>query len=490
MSKQLVNAPKEIRVVRTAVIKPGLRPVVLSGCRETSFGYEPAQEVFERLMVLSLSGKRISKRLLSEDPKLSREARELVASTASNHKVYGRKDDLEAVCEQLEEYRKRRAAYYASEAIVQGLESGADTDELLNEMEAGLIDARSAKTKDSMFIAGAGEDMGEDTSAGHVVKRILNKKATRRVKTGFAEFDTRTGGFGITNCVAMMAPRGCGKSSMLLAMLIHMYLYERKSVLYIGLEMSEEETYERLISCITGIEHDKIRLDRLTRAERMLIAVAWASFTKHGKTNGIRFVVWSPDILGAEEVSAVVPTMGFDVVALDYLTLMSPPKAASYDKIDALDANARLMKAIAKNKKNPCVTIILVHMTKDWQVKYSRAVENHVDFIWAWMLKRRDKRHKVCRIRQTKARSAKEYDFTIGVNIDCHQWYDIDPENDPYAEDEDFEPHEAGEEDGGDRPRASKPNRQKKPSVGEEVKPPQKFSERYSAEEMEGFDAI
>lgn len=491
VSSALVNAAKEIRIVRTAIFRRKLRHVILSRCREDSFGYDAAYELYQRVVALQLVGERISATLLAEDPNLSRDAQNIVRSQRSIHKPYRHRDDVVEILGHLEDLRRRRAAFYASEAIARGIEEGAETDAIVSQLESSLLDARTQGIRDSMYFTGQGSERLPEQSTSRIVNKILAFERPPLLKSGFVEFDRRSGGFARGDAVAVMAPRGCGKSSMINSRGVHMYLRENMSVCIVNLELTEEQIIQRILALLTNIPHDKIRLNRLTNRERLMCKIAWESFQHHGRKNGCRFVIWATPKLSADEVSAVLPSMGFDVIILDYLTLMDPPAhLVGADKKEVLDANAQAMKRIAKNKRHPCVVFMLVHMTNTWEVKYSRAVENHVDFIWAWLLKRRDKKLGVARIRQTKARDAEEFDFTVGVNIKCHQWYSIDPDEDPYRDhDDDFEPHDSEEE------RQSKPSarRQRKKDADDEPEDrPKKYSESagYNPDDLEGFESL
>ena len=477
------NVPLENRVIRTAVRYPELRSVVLQLCRSETFGYPSAKEVFERMGSLLYQGIELTVDGLSIDQFLTQDARDLASSGGD---VFTRADDLKVAIGELDLLRKRRIILAQAEKALDGLESDRHPDEIIAESDELLIGAKVADSADTIFLLGEGST-GHDQSAMGMVADVLDRTPPKGIiPTGFDAFDSRSGGFSKGDLAVLMAPRASGKSSMALSMAVDMYK-RGYTVVYVSIELSKTQFMQRLVSCVSGVAHGKIRQKKLTTKERIKAHGAMMWFDRLGQKNGNRFIPWISNNIGADDLSATLPTLGADVVVIDYLTFMRPPPGIpAHDKVEVLDANALAAKRIATNERHPMLVVSIGHMTNDFQFKYSRAVENHADFIWAWFLRRRDRALKVCRVRQTKCRDAEEFDFTVGVNIDCHQWYDINPEDDPYAEEEDFEPTEAAEYEHGAPVKRRGSGGPKRPKQADEDKF-EPGADALTATELEGF---
>ncbi|NDD64567.1 MAG: hypothetical protein EBZ36_11430, partial [Acidobacteria bacterium] len=129
------------------------------------------------------------------------------------------------------------------------------------------------------------------------------------------------------------------------------------------------------------------------------------------------------------------------------LTLFKAP--ANSDQVKQLSADAWALKVLARTAS--CVVITLTHMTDDWEVKFSRAVENHADTIWGWRMSRQEKRDGIAIVRQTKARGTREFDFALYHDLSRHRWWCKGEA--PVSDD--FEPSQRIREDRVVRPLAS-----------------------------------
>lgn len=419
----LVDVNRETRIIRTIVCgNKSLRAFVLSNCEESLFGYEPNQEILRRVIGLCQIGEPISLSLLSEDRKLSRAAKDRLQS--KKLQPYATREEAKAVLADLSRLRTRRSVFQMTDRIGKGLQVGDSEEDLLAVVEAGLMEARSTSSTDSFLVAGKGANEGDDAQA--TITSILRGRKGASILTGIPEFDSRTGGYQVGNLVIKMAQRGGGKSSQDMAENIDMYLKHHYNVCCVNLEMSNEEFWSRVMSNITNIPYSLIARGKLTRAQKIVCVLAYRSFHKIGVKHGCRFAVYKPKgiALTSEQLTIALAPMGFDVISVDHLRALAPnPGTISAPSNEQYESHARVFKqGLAGNRFKPCVVKVLTHMTEDWSLKYSRAVEDWADFIWAWRMSRRDRTDGIVRIRQMKARNSEEYPFNLHHDLSVHRW--------------------------------------------------------------------
>ena len=421
MSVRLVDPAKEVRVVKTAIHSDRLRGEVLSRCQESTFGWEPARELFDAMLRACQTGRPVSLRLVADSPSLSDKAREYLKSKSTEYEPYTNKAEVQAACSDLDSLRQQRTLFRTASNIVEAIKVGADHNDVFTEAESGLIEARQANSLDDMMVIGEG-DTPDNRRSGSLAElsHVLNGKNSIGLQTGFTTFDRHSGGLQPTNMLVMSARRGDGKSSLLNQLCLNAHVLGGKSVCLVNLELSRQEVIERIASNITGIPHAKFAQKTLTRRERLRSIMAWQDLTQLGIETGTRFVVYTPSKPpNAVTLSSMMASMGFDFIALDYLTLLEPIDSRS-EKHTQLGESAWALKTMAKS--TGAVVAVLTHMTEDWEVKFSREVENHADRIWGWRLSRQDKEEGVARIRQLKVRNGREFDFTLSVDLGVHQW--------------------------------------------------------------------
>lgn len=417
----LADPVREIRVIRTIVLgSSSLRSYTLARCEESLFAQESVREILRRVIALCQTGQPVS--LLEDDRALSREAREIITARSERRKPYRRKSEIRSVIEDLSKLRTRREVYHTLNKASQGLEKGETEDRLLASIEAGLVAARSQSHSDSFSVAGSG---AEDNYAMPQIKSILRGKRGASILTGIPEFDTKTGGYFRGNLVIKMAQRGGGKSSQDLSEMIDMYLRHNLSVCTVNLEMSVEEFWQRVLANLTRIPHRDIARSRLTKQQRKLVALTFHLFHKHGERKGCRFVVFTPSgMVTSEQLVIMLAPQGFDAITIDHLRALQPNRSAErFASHEQYENHAKVLKkGLAENRFKPCVVKLITHMTEDWSVKYSKAVEDWADFVWAWRMSKRDRKEGVVKIQQMKVRNDEPYPFMLSHDLSVHRW--------------------------------------------------------------------
>jgi replicative DNA helicase len=172
-----------------------------------------------------------------------------------------------------------------------------------------------------------------DNSA--LLSRILNPNRSESfIKTGFPEFDRRTGGFKYGQVLLTMSRFGGGKSALALSMGINMAKGGKRGA-YISFELGEDELFERFITNVSGVDGNNIRIggDQLSDSDRARIEARYAEFnTGEGSLSLI-----CPNTLSAggwdiNDTLKVIEGCGYDFVIFDYLGLIQ------YHKLEGISS--------------------------------------------------------------------------------------------------------------------------------------------------------
>lgn len=157
-----------------------------------------------------------------------------------------------------------------------------------------------------------------------ILDNLLKKKISRRHTVGFPTLDRALGGLTPGEVVTWGAATNMGKSLILLNIMSHC-AQNGEPVLYVGTEMSAQETVARHLSILTSIEPHKIKSTNLTTDE---IARLNNTLSDRMYTMPIRILDLPEPSLS--DVEAALTTSRRQVVFLDYLERFKMPPGDNY----------------------------------------------------------------------------------------------------------------------------------------------------------------
>lgn len=383
---------------------------------EDFFHDEVTSSIYKRIKKLNSKGDFPTYEDLIVDPLLSEETREELSS--SEAKIRNDENSIKKLYHKLDEYRKVRLIYFNAQNTLKELDKETvDVDRLVN---------RTLDTTTKVAIANVAEDdqlvMGHQSNANKFLKNILNKTKQEFIPTGFYTFDERNMGFIPGSLVTVAATSGGGKSLMAVQLGINI-ARAGKRVRLVPLEMTKEECYARVVSNISGISMRKIMNGKLTDREKAKVKKKWKAFEKECKRLGGRFTIWDPEEdLTMEDVLNIAKPYNDDVIIIDYIGLLSGVDGD--DAWQALGRVARYAKIWAKTNKK--VVILAAQLSDDGQIRYSRAIREHSNLMWAWTYGDENRESGVIDIVQQKARNQDPFDFQLGVDMAGMKMYDLD----------------------------------------------------------------
>lgn len=409
---KLYSNKHEIRAILTILDSP--EPVsafLLGKLKNSFFGYDPAKEVYKRLMNLLKSGKKLPSRdLLKDDPALSEAARNLLASTME---PLDNGDHAAMLLKVLSDYRRIRSIHNGVSEITE-LFKNDDVESSVLDEAVRMLDSH---VKDALVSDDANEirTVGFGSNSKKMIDRILDPTRKKFIPTGIPAFDNRNGGWSRGSLITLAANSGGGKSVLALQLAVNMFRAGHK-VAYVSMEMSEEEVYERLVSNISGIEFTKVLLKKVSMQQEKVIRKAWKKFDRvpaEGEDGSDKFFkIWVPTT--SVSLSNVINTLAPfkpDVVFVDMINLLEPEDKKVQQQAQQLGDMTRYGK-IAANSLG-IVLVLLAQLNEEDKVKYSRAIVENSNNVWTWFLGEKEKETHFFTVKQSKARNQETFDIPM-----------------------------------------------------------------------------
>jgi replicative DNA helicase len=288
-----------------------------------------------------------------------------------------------------------------------------DMKEIIATIEKTLADLNQGASEQKIT------SIGKNHDAEYLIEELLNGELPRLIPSTFVNFDIKVGGFGFTDFVILASHAKGGKSMIALNMLIRMYLQQNLDVCIVSMEMKDVEIRDRLISCLTNIDHSKIRTKTLNKLEREKCALEWKKFREHGEKNNCRFTIWDTvPGMTTSEIKLQLKNRGYSVICIDYINLMEAAERGLPDW-QRLSVIARELKQATKELG--ALIIAPTQMNDDGDVRYSKALKEHANTIWRWWFKEEQRNTHLIKIDQLVVRGWEAFSFMLRENFGCSQ---------------------------------------------------------------------
>lgn len=236
------------------------------------------------------------------------------------------------------------------------------------------------------------------------------------IKTGFKEYDKWAKGLWRQWLFVSAGRPSVGKTAMLLNRLYGVAQQKEGAVVLFSQEMGRTQIIDRIMSSVTGISYQRIKTKNLNDKEWNTVDMFYKDFEY------LPFYIQDTPAVTIEEVRAVGRQLKkkhgkLAAIAVDYLQIMSIPKAKNETRAEAIGRVTGTSKNIARELN--CCFIMLSQMTRDGdngqrptlgQLKESSSIEQDADVVeFLWSEGKTHKNGKI--IKQTFAKGR-----DIGVN--------------------------------------------------------------------------
>jgi replicative DNA helicase len=411
----LYSQTAELRAIRTLTspkIDESVRSTWLGQLSKDYFHFEPCQRAFERIDKLAKKRFRIiSFKALIEDPSLDEDMRDVLSTMSEKPAI--KKSQRKETLETLDNYRKIRILYYAAKDTLEAMgETEVDVDSLLEEHAQAVARANMKGAHEEFFL-----NFGAHDSSDAIIGDILAGKIRPRIKSGFPEYDERSGGLPENGVMIIAATTSGGKSTIAMIISKIMYLVNKMSVLRITLEMQELQETQRLFSNLTGIPLRRFTQNKLTMADKALVKRKHKEYVAHGKKHGITYTTISPKgEMTIDGALRMAKPFGHKIIVIDYLGLLDGTDGD--DQWKALNAAARTAKNYSRETGALVILLAQLDDATD-KLRYARGIKEHADVMWQWNYSKPEQREsRVIPIQVSKDRDAELYTFDVGERFD------------------------------------------------------------------------
>ena len=230
--------------------------------------------------------------------------------------------NIEYQIQLLKEWQIKREAYQFSLELNQNSTSDTyDPLELIERIESFHKKLNDILTTGSMSGVKTLKQVYIETAV-YLNKIALSKEGMMGVSTGYPELDAALAGWKKGDLVVIAGRPGMGKTAFTVNSLYRAAVFYKKKVLFVSLEMSNEQIGVRQISMQTGINSKTLQLPKqITPQEWQRIQRGEAG---SGQEN---FLIYTPkhsnpSVLMAE-IRSLVHKHGIEAVAVDYLQLLT-----------------------------------------------------------------------------------------------------------------------------------------------------------------------
>ena len=325
----------------------------------------------------------------------------------------------EALFESLDGYRQWREFYELMNISGNAMKMpSADIREIIKKHKGGVIAIDVNQRGAPVTVAGVRKE--------HVNSSLTNIDA--RIETGFSEYDEKSGGIPQGAVFLLGAESGQYKSVMAVQLAKNIAKGRRTEALY-SLEMPQPEVTQRMVA-------NELELDISDTINRWQWQRRQAKSAKAVEAIDAKHFAWAATISEqydkatedwADFLHITCPSDGVDInwvlqqaemsdreiIFLDYLGLLEG--LSGDDQWRAMSNAARVCK-IWTNRTGKTV-ILLTQMRFENgapDLKYSRAVKDHVNNMWGWEVLEVNGRTYLC-VHQAKARGSRAYHFVLRV---------------------------------------------------------------------------
>lgn len=351
-------------------------------------------------------------------PSLSREAANWIKGTPKRRRRAVRRtlEQVDALSHQLKKVRRIRSGLegleQASTFLMKERVTEKDLISFRGILEDTLLQTQEGSKRQPMLHIGAGQSKEE---LQEMVDQTLADRHELFVTTGMKALDEAYGGFAKGNVVTISANSGGGKTALALNLAAEMARSGLRTH-YCTLEMTKQETVDRVTANIAQVPHDHIRLGTCSPVEKKKVTKSWQKFRKQARKRNGRLSIWDTkeeEEFTPQQLELSIKAMKYDVVIVDYITLFSSKHSDTWKM--QMDYS-RYFKKMAK--RLGVVIILLTQLNEDDQIKYGKSIKENTDYWFYWKYGEDEEDDDQIEMKTGKARHSKKKSIQLTMQLD------------------------------------------------------------------------
>ncbi|MFW6169182.1 MAG: replicative DNA helicase [Planctomycetota bacterium] len=377
----------ELGVLGSILLKPDVCDDISSLLRKDDFFDETHQVLFQHMLEMHSSGKRIDITLLVDHLKKAGDFETIggaaflarlsqVVPNAAHAKYYGN------IVREKSIYRAIIDA--STEILASGYEESQEAKDFLNFAEQRMFAVMNERMVSN--VASISDVLVE--AMERIDQRIRGTLASDAVETGFSDLDTMTGGLHNSELVILAARPSMGKTAFAMNIAENVSIDQAVPTLFVSLEMSSMELADRLLCSVGRINGHRLRNGTLPQDERRrLVAVA-------GKLSQAKLHVDDSPSRTVTEIAAAARRIKrqegrIGLIVIDYLQLIEPDNPSD-PRQEQVARIARRLKGLARELETPVLCLAQVnrqtedareHRPRLSHLRESGAIEQDADVV-------------------------------------------------------------------------------------------------------------
>lgn len=249
-----------------------------------------------------------------------------------------------------EKYLKRQMIHLAGSMLNNCYDETSDALEEIDKAEAKIIEIAEQRIKKSYLPL---KNLAHQAYSLIEQLREKSEPGLTGIPSGYHDLDKITGGFQKSDLIILAGRPSMGKTALALSIARNVAKEYKIPVAFFSIEMSAIQLVIRLISAEAKIDQQKIRTGKINNRDTDLILKAL------GKLSGAPLIIDDSPMLNLMELKAKCRRMqvdfGIQLVIIDYLQLMHPPKAESRER--EISIISRSLKQLAKDLEIPVIAL-------------------------------------------------------------------------------------------------------------------------------------
>lgn len=244
----------------------------------------------------------------------------------------------------------RKLIKVSNDIINLGYNEDENLDEVLNQAEKKIFEITQENVKSDFLVV---NEVTYDVLDN--IERAFNSGSEiTGLDTGFSDLNEKLGGFHKSDLIIIAARPGMGKTAFALNLVLNAAKKENAKVAVFSLEMSKEQLVQRLLSCQSLVEMDKLIKGKVEENDWKSLMSAITVLNKSqiyiDDTPGIK----------VQEIRSKCRKLkiekGLDLIMIDYLQLMQGDERAE-SRQQEVSKISRSLKILAKEMNCPVIAL-------------------------------------------------------------------------------------------------------------------------------------
>jgi replicative DNA helicase len=218
------------------------------------------------------------------------------------------------------------------------------------------------RTESAIFSLSEKDASGETSEIVDAIDKAIARAEHREagfyngVTTGFTDLDTTIDGFRAGQLVILAARPGAGKTAIALNIGLHVSIEQNHPLLFVSLEMGEEELADRVLASLGHIEGHRIR-NGMARTDREKAAKKWVRQQASTAVFGIDDTPTRSIGQIAANARRRARRKGLDLLIVDYIQLVDAQPMRNESRQEQVAKMSRRLKTLAKELNIPVLAL-------------------------------------------------------------------------------------------------------------------------------------